>query len=253
MVTAFWYGIAFLRLLVFIMFSLTIGVIQCVYWVFTKDNHTIPMIFHKGVCEILNIQVETEGKHCEGRSLFLVNHLSWADIMVIGSVIPAVFVAKSDVKSWPFLGQLARLQNTIFIERTKAGIQAGQEKIADAVGKGASIILFPEGTNSSTLGEILPFKSSYVSIAEGSQDFMVQPVALKVEGVGGNSNLDQTLYERYAWGDVGFVSHLLRFMATPSFQVSLTFCPPLDPKNLDRKGLTKQAEEVVASIVKIKG
>ena len=49
--------------------------------------------------------------------IFVSNHISWIDILVINSTLDVVFVAKKEVRSWPGLGLLAVLGQTIFIER----------------------------------------------------------------------------------------------------------------------------------------
>ena len=49
--------------------------------------------------------------------IFVSNHISWLDILIINSTLDVVFVAKKEVRSWPGLGFLAVLGQTIFIER----------------------------------------------------------------------------------------------------------------------------------------
>ncbi len=49
---------------------------------------------------------------------FLVsNHLSYADIPALRSVIETVFVAKGDIKSWMFAGKIVGDMGNIFIDR----------------------------------------------------------------------------------------------------------------------------------------
>src|SRR5690606_41904311 len=63
--------------------------------------------------------------HVEGRLagpapvLVVANHVSWLDIPVISAVAPVSFVAKKEVSTWPFISTLARLQRTVFIDRTR--------------------------------------------------------------------------------------------------------------------------------------
>ena len=56
--------------------------------------------------------------------LFAANHSSYLDIPVLGSLIPAAFVAKAEVAHWPLFGILAKLQHTVFIERRHAHARA---------------------------------------------------------------------------------------------------------------------------------
>jgi len=53
------------------------------------------------------------------RGLLVCNHLSYVDILVIGAIAPAVFVAKREVKHWPVFGWFATLAGTLYVDRTK--------------------------------------------------------------------------------------------------------------------------------------
>ena len=41
--------------------------------------------------------------------LFAANHVSYLDITVLGSLLDASFIAKTEVAGWPLFGWLARL------------------------------------------------------------------------------------------------------------------------------------------------
>ena len=49
--------------------------------------------------------------------LLISNHASWIDISILSSLTNICFIAKSEVSGWPIVGFLARLQDTVFIER----------------------------------------------------------------------------------------------------------------------------------------
>jgi 1-acyl-sn-glycerol-3-phosphate acyltransferase len=51
------------------------------------------------------------------RGLLVSNHLSYLDILVLGTLALSIFVAKVDVKNWPVFGWLARLGRTLFADR----------------------------------------------------------------------------------------------------------------------------------------
>ena len=65
------------------------------------------------------------------RVLFVSNHVSWVDIVVIGSIVPVAFVAKREVASWPLVGITAKLQRTVFVDRARRH-QAG-DAVAEIV------------------------------------------------------------------------------------------------------------------------
>ena len=65
----------------------------------------LPLFFHKVGCVFLGIRVKTIGEPLHGRpTLLLSNHISWTDIIVIGSVADVTFVAKTGVRNTFFVG-----------------------------------------------------------------------------------------------------------------------------------------------------
>ena len=99
-------------------------------------------------------------------TLYVVNHTSYLDIPILGSIIPSAFVSKAEVADWPFFGILAKLQQTVFIERRASRVGEQRNQLRQHLEKGESLILFPEGTSSIGL-TALPFKSSFFSTVEG--------------------------------------------------------------------------------------
>jgi len=59
------------------------------------------------------------GDRPRGGALFLSNHLSWLDIVVVLADADLTFVAKREVAGWPIVGPLASTLGVIFIDRTR--------------------------------------------------------------------------------------------------------------------------------------
>ena len=77
----------------------------------------LPLFFHKVGCVFLGIRVKTIGEPLHGRpTLLLSNHISWTDIIVIGSVADVTFVAKTGVRNTFFVGFMASLQRTLYVD-----------------------------------------------------------------------------------------------------------------------------------------
>ena len=83
---------------------------------------------------------------------------------VLGAILPASFVAKAEIASWPFFGMLAKLQRTIFVDRKPNHAAAHSDDMKTRLTRGDSLILFPEGTSSDG-NRTLPFKTSLFSVA----------------------------------------------------------------------------------------
>lgn len=185
----------------------------------------VPMMFHRGCCRILGLNVVVVGDMDQSRpGLSLGNHVSYLDIFVLGGVIPGFFIAKSEVADWPLLGTLARLQNTLFFERK--GRRAAQQvaQMQQHLKEDGRLILFPEGT--STLGvDVLPFKSTLFKAAEldDGQQVNIQTFALiHTDTKGQTPDLKQRGY--YAWfDDTTFVAHFLAALAAPKATIELHF------------------------------
>ena len=91
----------------------------------------LPVLFHKMLLWLLSIQVEIVGETDQSKksNLFISNHLSYLDIPILGSKFPMRFIAKSEVKSWPIFGFLAKKGRSIFIRRNKKDSLIQKNKI----------------------------------------------------------------------------------------------------------------------------
>lgn len=96
---------------------------------------------------VLGIKATHVGAPDEGPVLLASNHVSWMDVLVLGTRIGPNFVSKSEVASWPIMGWLARSGGTLFIER---GRHDSAQKISDEITwrlkRGQQLLFFPEGT-----------------------------------------------------------------------------------------------------------
>lgn len=118
--------------------------------------------------------------------LYVSNHVSWADIVVIGSVAPVAFVAKREVASWPLVGVTAKIQRTVFVDRTRRHQAA--VAVADIVKRlkdGLSVVLFAEGTSSDG-NRVLPFRSALLGAVEEASahagNILIQPMSISYTG-----------------------------------------------------------------------
>lgn len=102
------------------------------------------------VLAILEIQVQTNATAPTGfAGLVICNHLSWLDVLVLQSLMPAAFVAKTEVRRWPMVGYLAQACATIFVDRSSArSAHAMVRDTVAAIAQGHAVVVFPEGTSS---------------------------------------------------------------------------------------------------------
>ena len=203
------------------------------------DN--FPRLFHIGFLKILNIKVNLVGKiHKDKPGLLISNHASWLDIPILSSVTNISFIAKSEISKWPLFGFLAKLQNTVFVERRSIKAVKQKNEINDILLKGKRLVLFPEGTSSDG-NRVLKFKSSLFSVVEHStENYLIQAVTICYKGLNG---LPMSRSERPFiswWGDMGLMNHLWNILKLNSVDILVIAHEPIEEVH-DRKVLAKIA------------
>jgi 1-acyl-sn-glycerol-3-phosphate acyltransferase len=214
-----------------------------------KDAFFVPQHFHRLLMKLMGFRIRVRGVMSQATpTLFVSNHASYLDIPVLATVIPAAFVAKSEVAGWPLIGFLAKQQNTVFVERRSSRAGHQRDQLRARLAKGQSLIIFPEGTSTDGL-RALPFKSSLFSIAEDVIEDMltVQPVSITCTALHG---LPMTRDWRsfYAWyGDMTLVGHLWDVFKLGCFTVDIVFHPTVTAQSFpDRKALAQYCHRQVA-------
>ncbi|MGK2741882.1 lysophospholipid acyltransferase family protein [Tepidicaulis sp. LMO-SS28] len=218
-------------------------------WVCVKlglpASKSIPLYFHRWLCRLIGIRVHVKGAlYDDGPCLMASNHVSWLDIPVLSSAMACSFVAKKEVGAWPFFGTLARLQQTVFVERDRrAKVGEQRNEIYARVAGGDRLVLFPEGTSGDG-NRVLPFKSALMSVAEmglgdetESQPVVVQPVSIAYTKLSG---LPMTRRFRpfFAWyGDMELFPHLWEAFSLGPIDVVVAFHEPV---TLTERGNRKQ-------------
>ncbi|MBA3695611.1 MAG: 1-acyl-sn-glycerol-3-phosphate acyltransferase [Methylotenera sp.] len=192
-----------------------------------------------------NIQVITKGHPPPvttlGNTMFVGNHVSWADIHALNSLVPVKFIAKSEIQDWPIFGYLAKV-NALFIDRTKRYDAARIVNIAaQSLQAGDNLCLFPEGTT--TDGTVMkPFKSSLIQAAIQAKA-TIWPFAIRYPRPDGSINTDMA----YA-GDITLPQSMKAVLQQKKPVVELTFLTPIvvdDTVTQDRRALTLQTEQLI--------
>lgn len=188
----------------------------------------LPRIYHRCCCRILGFDVRRIGEPVSARpALFASNHISYADITVLGSLIPGSFVAKSEIAGWPFFGWLAKLQRSVFVDRQVRSTAQQRDAIAERLAAGDALILFPEGTSSDgTL--VMPFKSALFSVVfNRDRPIAVQPVSIAYTRLDGLP-IGRRLRPFFAWyGDMDLAPHLWRLLGLGKVEAVVEFHPPV--------------------------
>ena len=191
---------------------------------------------------VLGIALEHDGAPMPARSLFVVNHISWLDIMAIHAVVPqARFVSKADVKAWPLIARLVDSAGTIYLERErKRDALRVVHAVAAALGAGEVVAIFPEGTTSSGHG-LLPFHANLLQAAIATST-PVQPVALRF------SETSHPVSQAVEFvGATSLLQSLWRTSCGDGVRARLAFLPPRDSAGADRRALAEQLRGDIAT------
>ena len=212
---------------------------------------SLPVFYHGLCCRIFGFDVKVRGRRSETRpTLFIANHASYIDIVVLASVIPGSFVAKAEVAAWPLFGTLARLQRTVFVERRIGAARAQRDSIRDRLEARGNLVLFAEGTTSDGL-RVMPFKSALFAAARTGADetaVCVQPVSIAYTRLDGMP-LGRGLKPFVAWyGDMSLAAHAFALLGLGRITIEVLFHPAVsDESFLTRKAMSDHCRAVVAA------
>lgn len=196
----------------------------------------------RSLSRLFGIRVRVTGSAPLPPFFLVSNHLSYADIVVLGTELPCIFVAKAEIDGWPLFGALCRSVNTIFVDRgVKRALPRALAEIEMTLDAGQGIVLFPEGT-SGPGHEVLPFRSSLLDLAARS-GYPVHQASLSYAIPRGSPPAHLAVAW---WGEMPLVPHLRAFLQLPEIEATLAFGDePFADEN--RKRLGERLRDAVAS------
>lgn len=227
-------------------------------WLITRVTRgrtafVVPRLWFGSIRRTLGIRAEVVGTPRDtGGTLFVGNHISHFDIVLLGSLLRARFIAKDDMQRWPGMRTLGSLGQTLFISRRRRDAATVAASIAAQMRADHDLLLFPEGTTSS--GEqVAAFKSSLFSLFQrrGTQQptWTLQPFTLVIQSVDGRALSDGGDRDGYAFhGDMDAGAHVQHFLRLSGAVVRVIFHAPMTiAPDVDRKALAAEVHAIVAS------
>jgi lyso-ornithine lipid O-acyltransferase len=220
---------------VFLLGSLLVfGIIVHNLWRLFRQPSPWPRLFLLSVSWTFGIATATTGKRVRRNVFYAANHHSWIDIPVMSGVTGCTFVANDGIESWPLVGWLCKINNTIFVSReNKLSVGDQIEELRTAMTGNQPVTIFPEGTTHDGSG-LLPFKPSlFAALVPPPEGMLVQPVFLTY----GRHT------PRIAWvGNEGAVANFYRLLSyVRPVTATLHFLEPFDPAHYpDRKAISAQ-------------
>lgn len=164
---------AVLRLALVVGWSVVMAVVRILVWPVALVNpaadqanfQRLMKVWARGFLWGFGMKAETIGTPPKPPFMFVANHWSWIDVIVLSSQLGSVFLSKAEVVRYPIIGQLAQVAGTIFITRESLkDIKRVQALIEERIERGQGVALFPEGGTSQS-GHTEPFRPAMLEIA----------------------------------------------------------------------------------------
>ncbi|PLX68007.1 MAG: hypothetical protein C0603_07810 [Denitrovibrio sp.] len=210
-------------------------------WYATKMCRLAIKVFGLEVTSINEAYLSTTGK------LILSNHMSYLDIITYASIKPSIFISSVEIEKTPFLGFIAKLGGTYFVERRNPKlIKLEIGKMSELIEQGFNVVLFPEGTSTNG-SKVLPFRSSLLASASVSTGVEVIPACIKYLTID-NEPFSSINCDYVCWyDDMSFAPHLWNFLSTDKVESKTTFFKPINSASSDRKTISNKAYELISA------
>jgi 1-acyl-sn-glycerol-3-phosphate acyltransferase len=191
-------------------------------------------------CRWVGIRVDVnEPPAVEGPVVYVSNHRSYLDPVIVLRDVPAMPVAKAEVNGWPFIGFAARASGVLFVKReSRESRRRTVDAIEDTLKEGFSVLIYPEGTTHTDL-KSMPFRQGAFRVA-AALGVPVVPIAIEY------STPDD------AWvGKDTFIPHFLERFGQRRIFIKMRYGQPI--RNEDFERLTAQTQDWVdAQIAQIR-
>jgi 1-acyl-sn-glycerol-3-phosphate acyltransferase len=198
---------------------------------------------------VLGVELVATGTPRPGASLLVSNHVSWLDIIALHCVVPqARFVSKADVRAWPVVGALVTGAGTLYIERErKRDALRVVHQMAEAMGQGDTVAVFPEGTTSDGRA-LLPFHANLLQAAIATA-VPVQPAVLRFA-----DPVHPVSPSAEYVGDTTLLQSLWRIARTRGLVVHVDLLAPEGTAHADRRRLADRLRsEIGARLAEAQG
>jgi len=172
--------------------------------------------------------------------LVVSNHLSHIDAIIYAAVVPSVMVAKTEIRSWPLIGMMARACGTLFVDReSRSSALEVTEQVAERLKGPLPVLFFPEGTSTDG-SEVLRFHSRlFTPAVEAGVPVTTATIRYVIE--------DGTPERELCWyGDALLMPHLWKALGVKGFYADVRFGEP--KVYLDRREAADQTHDEIVAV-----
>jgi len=204
-------------------------------------DHRVIRLWSAGLMRIFGHRLRRIGTPLPGAAVFVANHVSWSDIVLLHSQRMMGFVAKREIAGWPLIGWMAQRAETIFHQRgSQESLGGVSDEMLARLRAGRSIGVFPEGRTRDGL-DIGPFHAR-IFLAAVEAGAPVQPVALRY----GERASAQSIVAFQPSED--FFGNFMRVLGEPSRVTEVCFLEPISPGDAEgRRRIAELARERIVA------
>ena len=205
----------------------------------TQRRLTLRQRWSRQILSSLSIDLEASPADAPPGCLIVANHISWLDIFVINSLRPSAFVAKTEIRQWPFIGWLAAKHDTVFLRRGSRGhARMVNSEINACLNEGRDVSIFPEGTTTDGTS-LLGFHAALLQPAIETER-PILPLVLSYHDADGHISLAPS----YA-GDTTMRQCITAILACRRLTARLTACPAIETTGKNRRELSLTAHTAI--------
>lgn len=194
-------------------------------------------------CRFLDLGVRLEGPLPAPGTFIAPNHMGYADLLVLCSQVPTLFVTRTEIVAWPIAGPVIRATEHPHVARTGTrSLHDGARQVAERLKAGQSVCVFLEGT--STGGDrVLPFRTP---LLQGALEAGAPVVPLGIHWGSRDGTADVWYDVAYWTKEHEFASHVIRLAGLRGLEATLRFGPPIQAT--DRKRMAEELREQVCAL-----
>ncbi len=201
------------------------------------------------LARIFGINIKVYGTPLAEKTLFVANHLSWLDILVIGHLTPVHFLAKHEIKAMPIIGWLATRVGTLYIKRgCRISASESSRDITAVLKQQHNSLVFAEGKT--TDGHIKKFHGRLMQSAIDAHA-MVQPVAIfypRRHSAADNIEINPVIL--YTAG-ISVAESFDLISRAASIDVEVHFLEPVHSEGKTRGAIARNAYDEVAAALSV--
>jgi 1-acyl-sn-glycerol-3-phosphate acyltransferase len=207
-------------------------------------DHRLIRAWSAGMMHVFGFRLRRIGTPMPGATMFVANHVSWVDIVLLHSQRMMGFVAKREIAGWPVVGWLAGRGETIFHQRgSQESLGGVLHEMLARLRAGRSVGVFPDGRTRDGR-EVGPFHAR-IFLAAVEAGVAVQPVALRY---GENASAQAVV----AFGaKENFMQNFLRLLGEPARVAEVVFLDPIAPGDAaGRRRIAETARERIVAAMR---